>query len=77
MIGSALDLRVRTKSAALGGDPGIRKARPTWERRMKGGIAAKGNKEKVWGWGWAAKEDKGTVPALGADGLLQTFLFNT
>lgn len=73
MIGSALDLRVRTKSAALGGDPGIRKARPTWERGMKGGAAAKRNKEKVWGLGWAEKEDRKTVPAPRADGLLKTF----
>lgn len=72
----ASELEGQKGRAAVGGDPGIRKTRPTWERSMKGRMAAERSKGKVWGSRWAAEEDKRAGSAPGADKLLQTFLLN-
>lgn len=70
---AGIKARKKAKSG-IGGDPGIGKARVTWERRKKGGMEAERSKEKVSRWEWAGAEDGGAAPALVAQGL---FLLTT
>lgn len=54
----ASELKGQKGRAAVGGDPGIRKTRPTWERRMKGGMAAERAREKCGGQGGLQKRTR-------------------